>query len=160
VNFQYNDSTRNTDQLWIHIYEYGNKSNVLVSNTSFAGPFGQFNYTQDVPSSENNTEWVVKWTADRKENGTFSAQPVVGGNRDILTDAPAWLITVFFVGAIWMTAGVFSQINGSIGGVVVSGLGAIFWFLGVAPPMLGGGVVVLAMITGSALFVRDRRGAL
>lgn len=158
VNFQYNDSTRNTDQLWLRIYEYGNESNVLLSNTSFAGPFGTLNYTHNVPSDENNTEWVVDFTADRGDNATISGKPVVGGSRDILTNMPSWLITIIFVGTIWMTAGVFSQINGSIGGVVVAAMGAVFWFLGVAPPYLGGGVVALSLITGSALFVRDRRG--
>jgi len=158
VNFQYNDSTQNTERLWLYIYEYGNKSNVLLTNTSFSGAFGTLNYTRNVPSDENNSEWVVKFVAKRGQSDTVTGRPVVGGQRNVLTGMPTWLISIIFVGTIWMTAGVFSQINGSIGGIVVAVLGAIFWFLGVAPPYLGGGVVALSLITGSALFVRDRRG--
>lgn len=157
VTFEYNDTTDNTTRIWLHIYEYGNESNELLANTSFDGPFGQFSNTENVPDAENNTEWVVDFVAERAGESVH-AEVVVGGQRDVLTDMPPWLVTIIFLGTMWSVAGVSSQLNGHIGGLVVAGLGAMFWFAGFAPPYLGGGVVALSLITAAILFIRERGG--
>jgi hypothetical protein len=157
VNFQYNDTTENTTRIWLHIYEYGNESNELLANTSFSGPFGVFTNSQNVPSDENQTEWVVDFVAERPGEN-IRGQVVVGGQRVVLTDMPSWLVSLIFLGTIWAVAGIFSQFNGSIGGLVVAGMGGMFFFVGFVPPYLGGGVVALSLITAAILFVRDRSG--
>lgn len=159
VRFEYNDTASNTSTLWVSIHEYNNESNVLLSNTSYSGPYGAFALTELVPAAQNDTTWVVDVYGERS-GGDFEAELVVGPKRDVLQDMPQWLVTVFFVGIIFMVAGLFSQLNGAVGGLVVAGLGGMFWFVGFAPPGLGAGVVALSMITAGVLFVREKGGGL
>lgn len=158
VKFEYNDTAVVTSTIYYHVYEYQNASNVLVPNTTFTGTFGVFTYTANVPSDQNNTAWVVDAVAVRDGQENLQIERVVCGQRDVLPSMPQWLITFVFTGFIFITAGLFSQLNGAIGGLVVAGLGAMMWFMGLAPGMLGGGVVALSMITAAVLFIRESRG--
>lgn len=158
VTFEYNDSTENTTKLYLHIYERNNESNELLANTSFDGPYGTFSTVEDVPASENGTTWVVEFTAVRDGASNISGTLIVGPQRDVLQNLSPWVVTLFFVGMIWTTAGLFSQINGDVGGLVVAGEGAMMWYVGLVPTGLGSGVVALALFTAAVLFVRERRG--
>jgi hypothetical protein len=161
VTFEYNDSQQDTTTLWLKIHEYNNASNVLLANTSFtSGPYGTFNYVKDVPSAQNETTWVVQFVAVRDGAENIRGRVIVGPNQPILPDMPQWLVTIIFVGCMWMVAGLFSQLNGHIGGIVVAGLGAVFFFVDLAPPELGAGVMVLSLITGGIIFLRESRGGL
>lgn len=157
VNFEYNDTTGNTSTIWLEIYEYNNQSNVLLSNTSFTGPYGTFKHVEAVPNSENDTTWVVHYVAIRDTDANVAGEAVVGPKTPVLGGLAGWMVSVVFVGTVWVVAGLFSQQNGDVGGLVVAGLGGIFWFLDFVPPMLGSGVVVLSMITAAILFIRERR---
>ncbi|MDR9431758.1 MAG: hypothetical protein RI568_13810 [Natronomonas sp.] len=164
VRVEYNDTAMATETLYVNIYEYGNESNVLVDNQSFSGPFGTFSHVEDVPVAENDTTWVVEVRGDRVENADGEAvsnvlfKDYVGPNVSVLTGLPPWLVTIIFVGMMWAVAGLFSQVNGHVGGLVVAGLGGMFWFVGLVPSYLGGGVVVLALLTAGILFIRGARG--
>lgn len=157
VKFEFNDTSQNTNTLWVEMYERGNKSNVLFSNTSYNGPLGSQTISQTVPSNEEDLEWVVKFTTDRTgedANGRF----VVGPTRTVLKSIPAWVKTIIAIGSIVVVAGLFSQLNGDVGALVVAGLGAIFWFVDFMPPEVSDGVIVLAMLTAGVIFIRERRG--
>lgn len=159
VVVQYNDTRDETDTLWIEVHERGNRSNKLVSNTSFTGPLGNAGVTQPIPQSENQTEWVVRITADRGDAENFFAKKLLSPRKDVLPGLPGWFTAVASLGLIWITAGLFSQINGDVGALVVAGEGAMFWFVGFVPGSLGVGVVILAMTTAALIFINDRRGA-
>jgi len=156
VTFDYNDSSDNTSKLWLEIYEYGNESNTLLTNTSFSGPYGTFTYSADVPHAYNNTTWVVHFTAST-DSGLISGKLVVGPQRAVLGEMPDWLMTVIYVATIWSLAGLFSQYNGAIGGLVVAGAGGILWFVDFLPPMVDVGVTILAMLTAGILFLNERK---
>jgi hypothetical protein len=158
VRFQYNDTTQKTETIYYTVYEYQNESNVLVPNTTFAGDFGDFGYTANVPSSQNNTSWTVQAIGVRDGGEDIRIRQNVCGATNILPSIPPWLATFSFVGIIWITAGLFSELNGDIGGLVVAGLGGMFWMSGIAPPELGAGVVALSLMTAGILFVRERSG--
>jgi len=160
VKFEYNDTADKTDEIYLTVYEYQNESNVLVPNTTFTGTFGTFSYTANVPQDENETDWVVDGIGARSNTEDVQIRDPVCGNENVLPSLPPWLVSFAFVGLIWTVAGLFSQLNGAIGGLVVAGLGAMFWFAGLAPGFLGGGVVALSMATAGILFVRERRGGL
>lgn len=160
VKFEYNDTSTKTRTIHFTVYEYQNQSNILVPNTTFTGTFGMFSYTANVPLSENDTAWVVDVEGVRDNAENVHIETVVCGQQDVLPDMPPWLITFAFTGLIFVTAGLFSQLNGAIGGLVVAGLGAMMWFMGLAPGVLGGGVVALSMMTAAILFVRESRGGI
>lgn len=157
VTFEYNDSDDNTSTIHLKIYEYKNESNVLLSNTTYSGTYGTFTHTEDVPAAENSTTWVVEFTAER-ESGQYTGKIVVGAQTDTpITQMAPWLISFIFVTSVFSVAGLFSQLNGDIGGLVVAGMGGLFWFTGFAPEQLGSGVVALSLVTAAVLFVRERR---
>jgi hypothetical protein len=156
VRFYYNDTEDETDNIWVEIYEFGNESNVLASNQSFGGPYGTFSFSEPVPSDEENTTWAVKATIDRGDETIQIIEPV-GPTQPVLQGIPNYLKVLISIGSILIVAGLFSQLNGHIGGLVVAGLGAIFWFADFLPPDTGIGVVVLAMITAGVIFIRERQ---
>jgi hypothetical protein len=158
VRFQYNDTTQKTETIYYTVYEYQNESNVLVPNTSFSGEFGDFGYTANVPAAQNNTSWTVQAIGVRDGAENVRLRENVCGATNILPSIPPWLATFSFVGIIWITAGLFSELNGDVGGLVVAGLGGMFWMSGIAPPDLGAGVVALSLMTAGILFVRERSG--
>jgi len=157
VNVEYNDTADDTDTLYVHIYERNNQSNELLANTSFAGPFGTFSTTETVPKGDNDTTWVVELTADKSTGDSEKFIQPVGPGAPVLTDLPAWMVTILFVGLTFMIGGLFSARNGFVGGLVVAGFGGIFFFIGVVPGYLGGGVVVLSMLAAAAFFMRGVR---
>lgn len=158
IHFEYNDSQTQTQTIWLEIYEYNNESNVLLSNTSFTGPFGTFTHTELVPNDRNETTWAVKFTIDRAGQSNIQSEVVVGPTNPVIPELPTWLVSIVFVGTIWMTAGLFSQLNGDIGALVVAGMGAIFFQIDLVPPQLGAGVLGLALITAGIMFIRERQG--
>lgn len=160
VNVEYNDSSDSTEEIYLEIHEQGNTSNVLVSNTTFsAGPYGEFTFVQDVPSAENGTVWVVDLDTKRTNATNVQFQDVVGPgvSGTVLDDLPGWVVAIIWVGLIFGLAGVFSQANGGLGAVVMAGVGAMVWIVGLAPPVVGGGVILLSMIVAAIVFANDRR---
>lgn len=158
VKFEYNDSTDNTTKIHLEIFEYQNESNELLSNTTFDGPFGNFSNTQNVPDADNDTTWVVKFTAERESSKDIQGKMIVGPQGTFEPGLAQWMVTVIFVGALFGTAGLFSQRNAALGGLVVAGMGAMFWWVGFHPPGLGGGVVALALAVAGIMFIRENRG--
>ncbi len=158
VRIAYNDTANATDTLYVDVYERNNESNTLIDNESFSGPFGTFTLTEPVPADENDTTWVVEVRGDRSGDASnVHFKEYVGPSVSVLTGLPSWLVTVIFVGLIWAVAGLFSQVNGHVGGIVVAGLGAMLFFVGLVPGYLGGGVVALSLLTAGLMFVRESR---
>jgi hypothetical protein len=68
VKVSYLDDSNSTDELSYEIYEYGNESNVLQSNTTVSGPIDSYSATVDVPASApDDVSYAVKWHGNRSE---------------------------------------------------------------------------------------------
>lgn len=158
VTFEYNDTAANTSTIYLEIFEFNNASNVLLSNTSFSGPYGSFSNTENVPSSDNQTTWVVKFVAVRDDAPNVQGQIIVGPQRPVLDGLPVWLKTLMSVGLIIMVAGLFSQLNASIGSVVVAGVGGILFYINFVPPELGAGVMLLSLMSAGMIWINEHRG--
>lgn len=158
VTFQFNDSTGTTNRLWLEIYEYQNQSNVLLTNTSFNGPFGTFATSATItdPADYNNA-WTVKYVLVR-ESGNVRGNIIVGPQRPVMPELPTWLVTMIFVGTIFMVAGLFSELNASLGAVVVAAVGALFFYVDLVPPQLGAGVMLLSLMAGAMIWINEHRG--
>lgn len=158
VTFELNDTSGNTSKVWLHIYEYQNESNELLANTSFTGPYGTFSNTETVTDDdENNTVWVVEYTLER-DSGNIHGTIIVGPQRPLLPDLSPWVVTFIFVGVIFMTAGLFSELNASIGAVVVAAVGALFFYVNLVPPQLGAGVMLLSLMAAAMIWINEHRG--
>lgn len=157
IGVEYRDSENLTSQIFVKIYERNNESNTLLQNTSFtSGPYGTFSLSQDIPDSRNETDFVVRFVAVRDGAENVQATVPLSDRQDFLPSLPGWLAATGSVGLLWISAGLFSQLNGRIGGIVVAGEGALLWFFGLVPSGLGVGVVILAMVTAGLLFINDR----
>jgi hypothetical protein len=154
--FRYNDTRDATDRLYLKAYERGNESNVLVANQSFSGPLGSVAVSEPVPAGENDTEWVVEVRGRRSGSEDFVADEPLSTGTVLLPSLPGWLTALMSIGMIWVVAGLFSQLNGDIGALVVAGMGAMFWWVGFVPDALGVGVVILSMITAGLVFINER----
>lgn len=157
VQFKFNDSDDITDSVVVKIHERGNASNVLMANTTFGGPLGTIGLSEPIPEAQNDTDWVIKAWVDRGGNVTAHTIPV-GPQRPVLDGMPWWLKVIISIGSIWIVAGLFSQLNGDVGALVVAGLGGMFWFVDFLPDGTGFGVVMLSMLTAAVIFINERRG--
>jgi hypothetical protein len=159
VQFEFNGTADMTDSVTVHIFEQGNETNELLVNTTFGGPLGTFAISEPVPAGENQTTWVVEaWVTRGAE--TQYVRLVVGPRAPVLPTMPGWLKAVISIGSIWVVAGLFSQVNGDVGAIVVSGMGGVFWFVDFLPQETGVGVVVLSLITAGIIFINERRSGL
>lgn len=156
VRFTYNDTNTSTSELSLTIYEKGNESNVLFRNQTFTnGPYGSISVSEMVPANQSQNTWIVEATIQRNgEQQRITKQ--VGPRAAILLQVPSWLKVFISIGSIWMVAGLFSRLNGYIGGLVVAGMGGIWWFVDFLPQETGVGVVVLALVTAGILFIKER----
>lgn len=155
VTAEYNDTNEATDTLWVEIYNKSDPSDTLHANSSYTN-LGTLAITETVPSGEEDTQWVVKFTIDRHNELTTVRIPL--GPRDpILTDLPAWLVPIISIGSLFVLAGLFSQLNSDVGAIVLAGMGGLYWFVDLLPSETGVGVVVLAMLVAGLLFVNGRR---
>jgi hypothetical protein len=157
VSAEFNDSTDSTDQVTVEIYERGNESNVLFANTTFNGPIGSVKVVEEVADAENNTEWVVELTYEQ-DGETFRRKEIVGPRSDaILGDMAPWLRAVLSLGSLILVAGLFSRLNGAVGGLIVASLSGLYWFVGFLPEETGGPVIALALVVAGLLFVNETR---
>lgn len=158
VRFEYNDTSDNTSSITVTIYERGNKSNTLMENQTFGGPLGTISVSRDVPAGENDTDWVAEAWYTRNDE-TTNVQVPVGPRRFVLQNMAGWLMALISMGSLILVAGLFSRLNGAIGGLVVAGLSGLYWYVGFLPGEVSFGVVALAMIVAGILFVNSRGSA-
>jgi len=156
VRFTYNDSNTSTGEISVEIYEYGNESNVLFQNQTFdSGPYGSLSVSEIVPQDQRGKTWTVEATVIR--NGEqIKIRETVGPQQPVLVAVPSWLKVFISIGSIWLVAGLFSRLNGHVGGLVVAGMGGLWWFVDWLPEQTGIGVVVLSLITAGILFIKER----
>ncbi len=147
-----------TQSLSYEIYERGNESNVLASETAVDG---NLTVTETVPSGSENTVWVVEWTTTRANGETLSAsRPVSTGRLPVGPGLdPQWQTGLAMIG-LFAVAGLFGAANPGVGGIAVAGTGGMFWLLGWLPDSTGGIMVALAMFIAVLAYVgRKARGA-
>jgi hypothetical protein len=157
VSAEFNDSTDETDQVTVEIYERGNESNVLFSNTTFSGPLGSIKVVEEVNDNFNDSTWVVRLTY-KSDGETQVRQELVGPRSGtVLPDMANWLRAVLSLGSIFLVAGLFSRLNGAIGGLIVASLGGLYWFVGFLPDSVGGPVIALSLVVAGLLFVNETR---
>jgi len=156
VRFTYNDTNVSTSELSLTIYQKGNESNVLFRNQTFTnGPYGSISVSEMVPANQSQNTWIVEAYVQRNgEQQKIREQ--VGPRNAVLLAIPDWLKVFISVGSIWLVAGLFSRLNGHIGGLVVAGMGGMWWFIDFLPAETGIGVVVLSLITAGILFIKER----
>lgn len=156
IRFVFRD-TLDTQSLEYRIHERGNESNQLVSATAS----GNVTVTQPVPSGQENTVWVVNWSATRGSGEQLSAsRPVSTGRLPVGPGlAPEWQTLAAMLG-LFVVAGLFGAASPGIGGIAVAATGGMFFLLGWLPDSTGGIMVALALFIAVLAYAgRKARGA-
>lgn len=153
---EYNDTASLTDSVTVEIHEQGNRSNKLVNNQTFSGPIGSFALSEPIPSELNNSTLVARLTVNRDGN-TQTIRIPFGPRQPILNGLAPWMRALISIGTLFVVAGLFSRLNSPVGGLVVAGLGGIFFFINFLPRETGIGVVILSMVTAGIMFLHGRQ---
>lgn len=158
VKFNYSDPLNATQNLRVVIYERGNRSNNTIYDQTHDGPFGALSVTKLIPDSQDETTWVVSWSASR--NGSrIQGKRVVGPNSGDfeMALAPMWK-HVASVGLLIVFAGLFGGVSATLGGGVVAVMGGFFWYIRWLPAEVGAGAVVLALAVAAFRAISNPRG--
>jgi len=154
VWFSYNDPTNETDRLKATIHRRGNESDVLA--TVDVQNFGtSFVWNRQV---DDNTAWVVNWTAYRNGETTGGEVPVGDRGSTPIPMDPLWL-NRFILIFIPVTAGFASERVATIGAIAVVGIVGMLMLLqwyDVNPWLWMAGLVIA--VGGHALAITTERG--
>ena len=156
VRFALSDESQETENVNVKIYERGNESNVLLDET-YDGPFGDLTVTQQVPESENATQWAVEWSATRGGE-EITAQRFAGERGIVNISMPDWLEHALSVIIILLVAGLGSQVNAPTVGVGVVFVASVLWFIGWLPTAVTGGVLAFALAIPALYLISGNGG--
>lgn len=157
IKFNFSDAEGATGDIRLEIWEYGNKSNNTIVNTTLNGPHGSTSYTEPLSAAQANKTWVVRWSADRNSE-EIGAKRVLGGQGPlgiVLDDL--WKHSIA-AGSIFVFAGLFGGLRKELGVIVVPVLAGIWWYIGWLPTAVGAGAIMLALTIGVLVNVRSRGG--
>jgi len=156
IEFGYRDNASETKGLDVSIRELRNPSNYIFRK-SINGTFGQYELTQPLSASEAEKQWVVRFCADRI-SGEVCREAVVGQSTgDVFDQMPDWLKEILSVVLIFLTAGLFSQVNARLGAVVVICVAGVLFALGLMSTVTGGLALVVAAVLALAYKASDER---
>lgn len=150
VVFNFTDEDTNTTDLFVEIYERGNKSNTIHSSTT-AGPLGSKKITETLTGDQTNKTWVVNWSATR-DSKTIEGKLAVGARATLNTGLDALWKKTIAVGLLFVIAGLFGGFNVRVGAMIVPLVAGILWYVQWLPAEIGAGVILLAIMI--ALFYR------
>jgi hypothetical protein len=135
IQILYQDPTDGTTDLNITVYEQGNKSNVIYTDT-FAGPVGQKIVLVSLTGNQTESSWVVEYDATHDDDGPIFGQVPVGGGEFPLPIESDILATMVYIMTtfIMLLYGPRTATIGAWAGVLV--LGGFTFFGWVSPPSL------------------------
>jgi hypothetical protein len=125
IEFQYSDAQNDTTNFGLTIYNQSNPDDVLYSTTD--DRLGNLSTLLFLNASEENTTWVVSWTADRG-GSQIAGDRTLGAVKepvDLNVDPMHQKLLVGLL--VVFVAGMFSGPFSRTGGVVVAGVGAGLW---------------------------------
>ncbi len=143
LEYRYDDPDSATQQLTVTIVEKNNESNRLEPSESYYD-VGSVSGTVNLTESETAKTWVVKYDVTR-DGETFTLTREVSQRPNLTPPlSDAWRL-VIGIGILLISAGVFSILNASVGGVVVALEGGVLWWTGFLGGATTGAGVVIAL---------------
>ena len=148
VRVFFDDRERQTSNLDVRIYEYGNASNEIF-NQSFTSTYGEFGTTVQVPASApDDVSYKVEIVATR-DGKTQTEEAIVGAVPDIADRLPIsqtvieWFALVSVVAVMGLVV-VFDDSLAAIAGVLTAGTMGLIGALTISPVALGvGGTIAV-----------------
>ena len=155
LEYRYSDPDNETTAVTVYIHEKGNTSKQLQPNTTFYD-LGNFSGVETLSKNESEKTWVVNFVVDR-DNEEFSVRKEVANRPDLLPEfSPEWRLIIGIV-ILFVSAGIFSILNGGVGGVIVALEGGLMWWSGWLEGATIGPAVVLALFVAVLAHLYSRR---
>ena len=145
LEYRYDDPDGLTQQLTVTIVEKNNESNRLRPPESYYD-VGTVSGVYNLTENETAKTWVVKFEIDR-DGETFTVKEEVSERPDLTPPlSDAWRLLIG-IGILIISAGVFSVLNASVGGVVVALEAGVLWWTGfLAGATTGAGVIIALFV--------------
>lgn len=143
LEFRYDDPENQTQEVTVWVHQKGNKSNLLRPNVSYYD-LGSFSGTYTLTENESKKTWVVNFVIDR-DGEVFTTKKEVANKADLVPDLSREWRLIAGIGLLLISAGVFSLLNASVGGVVVAIEGGVLWWTGWLTGATTGAAVVIAL---------------
>jgi len=156
IEYVYSDPDSLTDSVTVTAHEKGNTSNTLDTPREYYD-LGEVSGTYALTENQTSKTWVVKFDVDR-DGEQYSVTEEVSNRPDLVPDlSDAWRL-VIGIGIMLISAGVFSMLNASVGGVVVALEGGILWWTGWLGGATTGAAVVIALFVAVTVHIYSSSG--
>ncbi len=155
IEYVYEDPDGLTDSVTVSVHQKGNKSNSLESRTYH--DLGRLSGTYSLSENQSDETWVVTFDVDR-DGETFTVREEVSNKPDLVPGlSNAWRLVVG-IGLMLISAGVFSLLNASVGGVVVAIEGGILWWTGWLGGATTGAGIAIAIFVAVMVHIYSSSG--
>lgn len=145
VTFNFSDPQELTGDIKLKIYERGNESNNTIYDQTLTGPHGNVSVSQPITDAQNDTTWVVEWSAPR-DNESIGGSRIVGPRRGLIGGLDdIWKHTIS-VGLLFVIGGLFGGVRAELGAVIIVLFAGILWYIRWLPPEVGAGVLLLGLV--------------
>lgn len=156
LEYRYDDPDQLTQQLTVTIVEKNNESNRLRPPDNYYD-IGTVSGTYNLTEDETEKTWIVKFEVDR-DGETYTVTEEVSERPNLTPPlSDAWRL-VIGIGILLISAGVFSVLNASVGGVVVAIEGGILWWTGFLGGATTGAGVVIALFVAVIVHIYTSSG--
>lgn len=143
IEFRYDDPENETTEVNIYVHEKNNASNILGTNRTFSD-LGEAQGTYSLTVNQSDLAWVVNFEIVRGGE-TIETQRIVTNNPSLVPDLSREWRLIFAIVLMLISAGIFSMLNASVGGVVVAIEGGFLWWTGWLTGATTGAAVVMGL---------------
>jgi len=155
VQFAYEDFDKLTSEITVTISTRDGEQ--VAQETFTGGPYGQLAYTYPINQTQyEETDYEVSFSAVRDGETITQSQPA-GGQRPLnLPLDQLWLNVLYALVTLMLAFVAGGGVHPAAGAVAASLWGGLAWYLGLVPPTLGAGAVILALaVSGWMLMSRS-----
>ena len=156
IEYVYSDPGQLTDSVTVTAYEKGNESNTLNASREYFG-LGNLSGTYSLSEKQTEKTWIVEFDINR-DGEQYTVTEELSNRPDLVPGlSDAWRL-VIGIGIMLVSAGVFSILNASVGGVVVAIEGGILWWTGWLGGATTGAAVVIALFVAVTVHIYSSSG--
>jgi hypothetical protein len=147
IQFNYADKLNNTSYIDIQVSEY--PEGPTIFNRRSDDTYGKYSVIVPLTDNQTDRQWQLQFDAQRvRANGTIetvAGERILGDSANLGEEIPDWIKQAASLVALIMLAGLFSPLNAYLGGIAVSVMGGLLWFIGWLPGLVTAGGVIIAL---------------
>lgn len=156
VEYQFEDPDKLTSEVKVYIHEKGNKSNLLVSNSTFYDVGTVYNKFS-IGANDSEKVWVVNFIITRDGNELTQSR-TIQNQKQLFDPLAPGLQAAIGVALLLLLGGAFSVLNAGVGAVVVSLTGGMLWWVGLLSGPASAILIAISMFVSVVYHVASSSG--